>query len=256
MANIIRSAKSGNDWSTNELFGYNITIQTQSVVDFFGHEPYSIDHLDPDLFSLSNPSTFVPTEISVPTRRFLEYLYLTTQPGASDSTFIGVANSVLEATNFNEQIGTAFLRPHRIPFTICGDTNRKAISDICLLSTRLRVRPLILLLVQQHKPTFGSSGPEPPVIAGAIATFQDNNRNRAEMGLPTLDTMTIPCITVMGTRPLFYKVPVTQHLSDCVVTGQFPHAPNSCNTVWSACPTRSGRRHGVPRLSAYRPLLL
>ena len=169
------AAQNRGAWSTNELFAYNITIQTQSVVAFFGHEPHSIDHLDPNIFPPFNPSTSVPTSIPMETRRFLGYLHLISQPSAEDSMFNDFANSVLEVTNFEQQIGTILIRRHRIPFTICGDTNRKAIPDICLLSTQLRVMPL--LLVQRDKPAFGSSGPEPPVIAGAIATFQYNNRN-------------------------------------------------------------------------------
>ena len=34
--------------------------------------------------------------------------------------------------------------------------------------------------------------------------------------------MTVPCITIKGAQPLFYKVPVTRHLSDYVATGKTP----------------------------------
>ena len=34
--------------------------------------------------------------------------------------------------------------------------------------------------------------------------------------------MTIPCITMIGTRPIFYLVPVTQGLSQAVATAQYP----------------------------------
>ncbi|KAK0502429.1 hypothetical protein EDD18DRAFT_691350 [Armillaria luteobubalina] len=33
--------------------------------------------------------------------------------------------------------------------------------------------------------------------------------------------MTIPAITMLGTRPVFYKIPVRQELSDAVTTGQY-----------------------------------
>ena len=35
MANLVRSAKSGSDWTTNELLSYNIKVMEQSLVDFF-----------------------------------------------------------------------------------------------------------------------------------------------------------------------------------------------------------------------------
>ena len=220
MADTTRSPKSGNHWSTDELLAYNITIQTQSVVDFFGHELSPID-LDPYLFSSFSPSTSsrIPTGMSMPTHRFLSHLTLISHD-AQDSFLNDFAISVLDVTNFERQLGTLLVPRYNLPLTICGNNDRKAIVDICLMSAQLV--PMILLVVQRDKPVFGPSGPEPPVVAGAIATFQYNNRSRAKMGLPTLDKMTIPCITVEGTRPLFYKVPVTQHLSDCVATGQFP----------------------------------
>jgi hypothetical protein len=61
---------------------------------------------------------------------------------------------------------------------------------------------------------------------------------RVELQLPQLDTMTIPCITMVGTRPSFYQIPVTQQLSDYIVTGQFPPQPTVVRR--SAPPT--GRR--------------
>jgi len=228
MANIIRSAKPGSDWSTNDLLAYNITIQTQTVVDFFGHELSSpIDHLDPILLSPFDPNILSLDHstcgISVQTYRFLEYLNTISCPNAPDySELLAFANSVLEVTDFDRQIGMLLLMLYTLPLTICGDNDCKAIPDICLLSNQRK--PVILLLVQLDRDNRASGlrDPVPPVIAGAIATFQYNNRNRAEMGLPTLDKMIIPCITVEGTRPQFHKVPVTQHLSDCVATGQFP----------------------------------
>lgn len=220
MANSIHSEKSGSDWSAKDLSAYNITFQTQSIIDFFGHELRPIDHLDPYLLSSFEPLTSIPTGISMETCRFLKYLYLISHPNAGDSALNDFMRSVLIVTNFDQQIGAVLCPLYRLPLTTFGDNNREAIPDMCLLSNQLQ--PLTLLLVQRDKPAFGSSGPEPPLIASAIATFQNNNRNRTKMGLATLDMMTIPCITIVGTRPLFYKVPITQHLSDCVATGQYP----------------------------------
>ena len=42
-------------------------------------------------------------------------------------------------------------------------------------------------------------------------------RNESE-----LDSMTIPCISMIGALPIFYLVPVTRELSDAVATFQYP----------------------------------
>jgi len=233
MANLIRSAKSGSDWSTNELLAYNITVQRQDVVNFFGHELGSIDRLDSNLFSSADPT--IAVDFSKETYRFLAHLDLASRANAGQESAIGdLAKSVLEVTGF-DQAGTILRMRYDIPFTICGDSHRAARSDVCLV----HLNSMILLVVQKDKTAFSSSDPEPQIIAEAIATFQHNNRKRADLDLPQLDTMTIPCITMVGgTRPFFYRIPVTQQLSDCVATGQFPYQ----RTVVRRCAPPARRR--------------
>lgn len=87
----------------------------------------------------------------------------------------------------------------------------------------------ILLLVLEASP---NEDPEPLMITAAIAAFQSNNRERENVGLPRLDEMVIPCITMTGTRPAFYKVPITEALSTAVVTAQYLYTPTK---VVSCC---------------------
>ena len=81
---------------------------------------------------------------------------------------------------------------------------------------------LVLLVVVEDKTVFNRGDPQPQVVAEAIAAYQANNTKRVASGLPALDAMTIPCITMTGTRPTFYLVPVTRTLSEAVMTGQYP----------------------------------
>src|ERR1700722_544186 len=83
----------------------------------------------------------------------------------------------------------------------------------------------ILLVVQEDKITTRQCNPEAQVIAEAIAAFQHNNRNRERLGEAELDSMTIPSITMIGPRPIFYEIPVTKQLSEVVATAQYPLLP-------------------------------
>ena len=86
-----------------------------------------------------------------------------------------------------------------IPLLICN-TERSVKTDVSL------IRPsstTVLLVVQQDK-TAADKWPEAQVIADATAAFQRNNRTRARLGQPELDSMTTPCIGMIGTRPIFY----------------------------------------------------
>src|SRR6266567_754633 len=78
------------------------------------------------------------------------------------------------------------------------------------------------MVVQEDSGKTSFRDPEPHVIAEAIATFQYNNRIRARLAVPLLDSMNIPCIALIGTRPIFYIVPVTHELSKAVATAQNP----------------------------------
>ena len=77
-------------------------------------------------------------------------------------------------------------------------------------------------LVQEDKRFDNPKDPEPQVIAEAIAAFQENNRELEKQKRSSLSAMVIPCITMVGTFPTFYLVPVTEELSWCVRTGSYP----------------------------------
>lgn len=77
----------------------------------------------------------------------------------------------------------------------------------------------ILLILQQDRNQVSSEDPEAQVVAEAIAAFQSNNRNRVQHGM---NRMSISCITMMGTRPTFCIVPITEQLSAAVESGTYP----------------------------------
>jgi len=194
---------------------YNITVSTRSPREFFLQNPEpSLVGLDPSLINSAVDAENVPDN----TFRYLSHLDLATNAG-QESFFDNFSRETLSLLGFEER-GLVLTTRHIIPLTIRGD-DRVAQTDVCLLDRR----SMILLVLQEDKTVFNSKRPEPQVIAEAIAAYQYNNEKRQSRGLPTLDAMTIPCITMVGTRPTFYLVPVTQALSAAVVTGQYPQAP-------------------------------
>lgn len=122
----------------------------------------------------------------------------------------------MRTLGYEKRAGLLLRSRYAIPLLINGDPKQLAQTDVCLVQPGSST---ILLVVQEDKTTVD---PEPQVIAGAIATFQHNNRIRARLGEPERNSMTIPCITMTGTRPIFYLVPVTRELSEAVATAQYP----------------------------------
>jgi hypothetical protein len=60
------------------------------------------------------------------------------------------------------------------------------------------------------------------IIAVAIATFDWNNRQREEIGLPRLHEMIIPGILMSGTCPTFCLILVTQEFCSAVMWCKYP----------------------------------
>ncbi|KIM79727.1 hypothetical protein PILCRDRAFT_823276 [Piloderma croceum F 1598] len=196
MANIIRSAKSSGDWCSNELMAYNIIVTAIAPEHFIPKVDLpAMRGLDLELVSASLDADGVSDD----TYRFLTYLHMATNTG-QETAIDDFAREVLRTIGFEER-GLVLRTQHTIPLTICGD-NKVAQIDVCLLDRQ----STILLVVQNDKTNFN----------------------------PSLDLMEIPCITMIGTRPIFYLVPVTKALSDAVITGQWAPVPTrvlKCVTV-------------------------
>ena len=242
MADLIRSAKSSGDWTRNELMAYNIVISPLLPDNFFPTPDPSLDEIDPAI--LDSPLYDTNLALSDAAAEYLGYLGLATRP-TQESFIDSFAIETLKLLGFNGR-DTIVSMHHIIPLTICG-VDRVAQADVCLIHNRGFV---LLVLIRDKK--FVDS--EARVVAEAIAAFQFNNAMREEYGLGPLDAMTIPCITMSGTRPTFYLVPVTAELSAAVTYGQYPKN----KTQVSRCVTTTTRMHaslGMGDLE-YRKLVL
>lgn len=245
--NMARSAKPGSDWTADELTAYNIQVSRQDAPHFFSRELGPIEHLDPNL--LLPVEAAVTTYSCTDTYHFLSHLELASR-GKAGEDIGGTDNFVRHAllsTGFEER-GMS-LRPYRnIPFIICGET-KVATPDDCLLHVPLM---MILLVAQDDTP---NSAPEAQVIASAIAAFRYNNIKRGDRNLQPLESITIPCVTMVGIRPSFYRVPVTRELSEAVMTGQYPEQPTIVTYCTPSTPSRCQSVDGM-EIPEYRRVAL
>lgn len=107
---------------------------------------------------------------------------------------------------------------------MCG-ARTYAKPDLCIETSKLTIK----LLVQEDKNYIVSTSnnlmntnPEAQVIAEAIAAFQENNRINEKFDIPINKEQLIPCITMVGTYPIFYLFNVTKELADAVKNGEEP----------------------------------
>ncbi|KAG1787986.1 hypothetical protein EV424DRAFT_1523573 [Suillus variegatus] len=226
MANIIRSAKSSSNWDVNELIAYNITVTAVPSQQFFPQEidvPLTAAGLDPVL-ATADSDVRPDADVSRNTAHFLQYLQDATTPyfdvqNVRVPSIDDFARQVLITVGFTRG-PYCVLRRRSIPLLICDYNRKVAQISVCLRD----MESGMLLLLQMDKTQIGRSNVEACMIPGAIAAYQLNNNKRQERGLPSLDAMTMPCITMIETRPTFYLVPVTKALCDAVISCQYPSA--------------------------------
>ncbi|KAG7091404.1 hypothetical protein E1B28_010441 [Marasmius oreades] len=204
--------------NASSLIGHLLLLAAWSVSTpdkFFPTPDPSLDLVDPAILTAPSSHVINNPALSDVAAEYLSYLRLTRR--MQDSFVIDFAAETLKLLGYNERCTTVSTH-YNIPFTIAGDGKSVAPADVCLIHNSNFV---LLVLVEDSFLTLRNDS-EAQVIAAAIAAFQFNNRNRRGRTLQPLDTMTIPCITMTGTCPSFYLVPVTTELSKAVTSGLHP----------------------------------
>ncbi|KAI9228247.1 MAG: hypothetical protein DHS80DRAFT_23490 [Piptocephalis tieghemiana] len=231
MSKLTRSAKSGSEWTSNDLAAFNIHVETESDEQFFGCTLEDVDISDyPAGILASEPDRRHP-EIY----RLLKYLDLAmTIRESEESAVDDFAAHLFEALGYVDLERFVCTRKD-IRLFMCGQ-NVYAKTDVCIMTENE-----ILLLLQEDKSHINPVDPEPQLIAEAIAAFQNNNKVRERfLNVPPLPEYTFPCITMIGTYPTFYKITVDEQLSRDV---QFGNYPSKQTLVRRFEPISGRRRH-------------
>ena len=213
MANLTRRAKSGNDWTQAELRAYNTFVEFQDATTFFGINPLPRPAVADELLSNVAADDMANEE----NYKLLRYTDLATDPvPALESAVDDFAFHLLSLMGYVPRSRIARTRMD-IPLTICGH-GVLAKTDVCIVDS-----DEILLIVQEDKRHKESKDVEAQLVAGAIAAFQESNYRRTHvLGQNPIVHKVIPGITLVGTSPIFYKIPVTTQLAESVACGVFP----------------------------------
>ncbi|KAI9510940.1 hypothetical protein F5148DRAFT_481720 [Russula earlei] len=213
MANLIRSAKSGSDWTQNDLKSYNIRVLYQNAATFFETPNLPAPTVDDQILLVQDRNETRNIEVYTLLRTLDLAMAIAPMEESAVDDFAVNLFRVLSYTG----IGRVARTRKDIPLFICGEL-RHAKTDVCILDDSD-----ILLLVQEDKRYLDSTEPVPQLIAEAIAAFYTNNLTRTEtLGQAPIDNRVFPGITMKGTSPTFFKIPVTAPLVEAVQLGQYP----------------------------------
>ncbi|KAH9916662.1 uncharacterized protein B0H18DRAFT_1037978 [Fomitopsis serialis] len=217
MANITRSSKAGSDWTPNELLAYNIRVVYQDYETFFKlSERFPPDVRHKEVLTLQDPSEAAHDDTYV----LLRTMALAMNPRHGQES--AVADYAVVLFKCLQYIGdlTALVPRTRmsIPFWVCGQ-EKLATADVCLVDDTNDPG----VLVQEDKQHMDRPNSEPQLIASAIAALSNINETRLRtLGRDTIASKLIPGITMKGTMPVFYKIPVTSDLVRAVQLGEYP----------------------------------
>jgi len=210
MSKIILSAKSGGDWTDNELTAFNIQVDTVNSATFFNTVQLPAPNVSPVILTNeARPQGILPKG----DRLYIHYLR---DGGKGEEASVDdFAAFILGMFNYDEPDRIIHNRKE-LSFVMCGAVV-DARPDVCVMS-----ESEYLLLVQEDKRGTNRTDPEPQLVAEAIAAFYQNNLRRKSAGLDMLDSQIIPGITMVGVVPTFYRIPVTTELVRHVQAGAHP----------------------------------
>ncbi len=217
-ANLRRSSKSANDWHQYDLSAYNIRVVYQNSATFFGVQDLPHPEIDNDILTAQSAIHAQHEDTFQLLQAMDEVAYA--QP-EDKSAYGDFATHLFRVLRYTNMAAGRFLRTRKnLFFYSCGEDRDMEI-DACVMDGIN-----VLLLVQGDWRYIDScTPPEPQVIANAIAAFAMNNdlsiRILGHLANP-LDSKVMPGITMTGTMPTFYKIPVTCDLVRAVGLGIYP----------------------------------
>lgn len=214
MATLLRLAKSGSEWRSNELEAYNISIAFQGAQAFFNETPLPPPSVHLEILTAPTADDAVD-EASYNLLTQLDLAMMPTEP--EESAVDDFAVALFHSLGYIHR-PRAIRTRKELRFFTCGEV-KHAKPDVCIIN---RDANDIILLVQEDKRFGGDGEAHPQLIAEAIAAFQDMNSRRRAVGLDPLVSKVIPGIIMVGTSPSFFKIPVTHELTRCVEYGTFP----------------------------------
>jgi hypothetical protein len=215
MANLIRSAKSGSDWTRGDLDAFNISVCVEDTATFFGIPELPQPCVDPEILNIESADNMIVDKNA----ELINLLDIAMVPtGPEESAVDDFAVELFKTLGYVRRNRVARTRKD-IPLLICGE-QRRAKADVCIID---RLENGILLLVQEDK-RFGEEkifDAEAQLIAEAIAAFSLNNSLRKDISLP-------------------------EHVSKVLSSGIFPSSsPDSITRLCQGSSCWAPRRHST-----------
>ncbi|KAJ8516010.1 hypothetical protein ONZ45_g6623 [Pleurotus djamor] len=208
MADLIRTPKSGDQWTQHDLAAFRIRVKDVDAETFFGR--------------LDLPQSSVPAAIlaepsadnNAEHRRFFRYLKAAMQ--GEKSAVDDFAVVLLRFLGYEGE--DCMIRRRKEMGFVMGKEKVDATADLTIVDDTY-----CYLVVQENGRVDSPDDPEAQLIAKSVAAFHWNAlQRRYNATKPPLERQVIPGITLAGTSPIFYLTTVTKHLLNNLGSLQYP----------------------------------
>ncbi|KAF9024646.1 hypothetical protein BDZ89DRAFT_1162141 [Hymenopellis radicata] len=237
-------AKPGSHWTLNDLESYNIHLEQQSALRFFGVQQLPEPAVDPELLNVRDARDMVQDHHA----QLITLLDLA-MVSRRDS---GVPDFAVELFNILGYTDRGRVACRRLDhyFVMCGKRMR-AKTHVCLMESPPKE---IRLLLREDRRIRGPIIAQAQLVAAAVAAFTDNNVNRMADGRDLLAEKVMPGIIMVGTTPTFFKIPITETLTTHIRDGTYP--PDITTVTFCQPPVpRPQRWEGMMPLDGRRQIL-
>ncbi|KAK7462405.1 hypothetical protein VKT23_008004 [Stygiomarasmius scandens] len=245
---MIRTAKSCDDWTLNDLNAYSIKLNKQDHLSFFGIQALPPPRVPQELLDKSEAEDMVLHQ----NVELIHLLHLAMDHLAGERAAADFGVELFRVLGYVHRTRVARTWKDLV-LLVCGE-QQCSIIDVCLVDRSQSDAILLLLQEDKSAETEGSSlNPEAQLIAKALAAFEENNKNREANGLQPLVETVMPGIVMQGTTPIFYKIPVTQQLLCHVRHGTYPSESTSADYCYP--PLSGDYREGMKSLDNRKQIL-
>ncbi|KAI0274229.1 hypothetical protein BGY98DRAFT_995401 [Russula aff. rugulosa BPL654] len=216
MANLTRSAKSASKWTLNDLDSYNITLKELDPCSFFGLQGLPQPSVDHELLENVDAGAMQQVDHA----QLINYLDYAMTPEGGKSAVIDFVFRLFRPLGY-VHLGQYAHKRVDLPLSICGE-NRHAETSVCIINHSQESNHIVLLVQAVKRSKHEPVNTPAQLVAEAVAAFNKNNAKREAIGHPPLAEQVIPAIIMVGTSPVFYKIPVTRTLSTHIRHGTYP----------------------------------
>jgi hypothetical protein len=235
-------------WTIDDLKMFNITVARQDAATFFGQAVLPVPPHHHELLHKLTADEMTNDE----SYHVARYMEMAMNPVECERSAIDdFAVHLLRAMGYRGRAsGRSLCTGKNIPLCILGKW-RFVRGHVCVLD-----RDEFIVLIQENKQHKSTVDPEPQLIFKAVAAVHSNNQLRRLLGLDPVDVNVMAGISMTGSSPAFFKVPVTTELLEVIQTGKSPATPTVVAVYYPELPRPTQRfKEGMRPLDNRRSIL-